>query len=238
MSKEVFHIKGLLYKVDIRIWKRHRKSFGRLKNICVRLDGCSNYLESPWDVNIYAGLLSFFLNVCFSKIWWGRVYKKIKWSRQRIFETKRVAEKNPLEVVRFAELVHQPLCLFSFLHLSLLVVLPEWPGELVVVHGGPVLTLAPQFGNPNWVHDLEDTLFPVQPVDATRIAVRLEQQLLQKLPKHDVWTALFRPPFAILILVLIIFVKVFLFLDHRQRVGVGKCSLPRVGRRRQAWREI
>ena len=85
-----------------------------------------------------------------------------------------------------AELVHQPLCALSLLHDSLLVVLSQRSRELVVIHGRPVLPLSPQGGDTGRVDNLEDSLLPVQPVDASRVHVGLEQQLLDELPKVDV----------------------------------------------------
>lgn len=45
------------------------------------------------------------------------------------------------------ELVDEPLAPFRLLHDALLVVLSDAPGEFVVVHGRPVLSLAPQPGD-------------------------------------------------------------------------------------------
>lgn len=54
-----------------------------------------------------------------------------------------------------AELVDEPLTPLGFLHNSLLVVLSDAPGQLVVVHGGPVLSLSPQPGDTHWILNLE-----------------------------------------------------------------------------------
>jgi len=89
-------------------------------------------------------------------------------------------------VVGLAELIYEPLGLFRLLHLALLVVLPERPGELVVVHGGTVLALTPKRGNPDRVDNLEDSLLSVQPVDAARVALWLQEELLEELPQHNV----------------------------------------------------
>ena len=85
-----------------------------------------------------------------------------------------------------AELVHQPLRALSLLHDSLLVVLSQRSREFVVIHGRPVLPLSPQGGDTGRVDNLEDSLLPVQPVDASRVHVGLEQELLDELPKVDV----------------------------------------------------
>ena len=70
-----------------------------------------------------------------------------------------------LEAVRVAELVDQPLRPLSLLHDTLLVVLAYRATELVVVHGRPVLALAPEFCHPHRVLDLEDALLAVDPAD-------------------------------------------------------------------------
>lgn len=88
--------------------------------------------------------------------------------------------------VRRAELVHEPLGALSFLHDALLVVLADGAAQLVVVHGGPVLALAPQPGHSHRVLDLEHSAWAVQPADAAPVHLRLRQQLLQKLPQVDV----------------------------------------------------
>jgi len=52
-----------------------------------------------------------------------------------------------LEGVRVAELVDEPLRTLRLLHDALAVVLADAAAQLVVVHGRPVLALAPQFGD-------------------------------------------------------------------------------------------
>ena len=84
------------------------------------------------------------------------------------------------------ELIDKSLRSLGFLHDPLFVVLPERPGQLVVVHCRPVLALAPQRGNPRRVHDLEDALFAFHPVDAAGVQVRGAQQFLDELPQVDV----------------------------------------------------
>ena len=88
-------------------------------------------------------------------------------------------------MIRVAELVDKSLCLLSLLHDALLVVLPQGSGQLIVVHGRPVFSLAPQGRNPVGIHNLEDAALPVQPVDAARVHVWCHQQLLDKLPQVD-----------------------------------------------------
>lgn len=84
-----------------------------------------------------------------------------------------------------AELVDEPLRALRLLHDALLVVLPQRAAQLVVVHGRPVLALAPQRGHAVRVHDLEDARLAVHPVDGGRVQLRLQQQLLHKLPQVD-----------------------------------------------------
>ena len=85
-----------------------------------------------------------------------------------------------------AELVDQPLRPLSLLHDALLVVLTYRATELVVVHGRPVLALAPELGHPDRVLDLEDALLAVDPADGGAVQLRLGEQLLQELPQVDV----------------------------------------------------
>jgi len=89
-------------------------------------------------------------------------------------------------MVRVAELVNQSLTSLSLLHDPFLVVLPQRPRQLVVVHRRSVLSLSPQSGNLDRVDDLEDPLLPVDPVDVVAVQGRLEQELLDKLPEVDV----------------------------------------------------
>ena len=84
------------------------------------------------------------------------------------------------------ELVNKSLRPLRLLHDPLLVVLPERARQLVIVHGRPVLPLAPQRCHAVRVDDLEDPLLPVQPVDAAGVEVRLVEQLLDELPQVDV----------------------------------------------------
>ena len=88
-------------------------------------------------------------------------------------------------MIRVAELVDEPLRALRLLHDALLVVLPERAAQLVVVHGGPVLALAPERGHAVRVDDLEDALLAVQPVDGGGVELRLQQQLLDELPQVD-----------------------------------------------------
>lgn len=98
-------------------------------------------------------------------------------------------EGTPLQTVRMAELVHQSLAALRLLHDALLVVLPDAAAELVVVHRGPVLPLAPEPRHAHRVLDLEDPLAAVQPAYAGAVNARALQQLLQKLPQVDVASA-------------------------------------------------
>lgn len=91
-----------------------------------------------------------------------------------------------LKTIWMAELVDQPLRPLCLLHDALLVVLPDGPAQLVVIHGRPVLPLAPEPGDSDRVFNFEDPLWPVQPSDAASVQVRLAQQLLQELPQVDV----------------------------------------------------
>lgn len=106
------------------------------------------------------------------------------------------ASGHDLQAVGVAELVHEPLGPLSLLHDALLVVLSDGAGELVVVHGGTVLPLAPEAGHADAVLDLEDALLPVQPADAGAIQLWLLQQLLQELPQVDVSAAAATPSAA------------------------------------------
>lgn len=73
---------------------------------------------------------------------------------------------NILEVVWAAELVHKTLGTLSLLHDSLLVVLTDGTGKLVIVHGWPVLAFAPESCHTYAVLNLEYSLLSVQPADA------------------------------------------------------------------------
>lgn len=70
-------------------------------------------------------------------------------------------EENSSQAVRMAKLVHQSLAALRLFHNALLVVLPDTATELVIVHGGPVLPLAPEPRHPHRVLDLEDPLAAV-----------------------------------------------------------------------------
>jgi len=70
-------------------------------------------------------------------------------------------------VVGVAKLVDEPLGSFSLLHDTLLVVLPEGPGQLVEVHGRTVFSLAPQVGHLCRIDDLKDALGLISPVYVT-----------------------------------------------------------------------
>jgi len=91
-----------------------------------------------------------------------------------------------LEVVRMAELVDQSLTPLRLLHDSLLVVLSQGPGELVVVHGRTVLSLSPQSGDLDRINNLEDSLGSVDPVNVVAIQRRLQKKFLDELPEMDV----------------------------------------------------
>lgn len=49
-----------------------------------------------------------------------------------------------LQAVRMAELIHEPLASLCLLHDPFLVVLPDASRQLVVVHSGPIFSLAPE----------------------------------------------------------------------------------------------
>lgn len=95
----------------------------------------------------------------------------------------------PLQTVGMAELVYQSLAALRLLHDALLVVLPDAAAELVVVHRGPVLPLAPEPRHAHRVLDLEDPFAAVQPAYAGAVDARALQQLLQELPQVDVAAA-------------------------------------------------
>ena len=103
-----------------------------------------------------------------------------------------------------AELVDQSLTPLRLLHDPLLVVLSQGPGQLVVVHGGTVLirnillkahisnyslshlSLSPQCGDLDGIHDLEDSLGSVDPVNVVAVQRRLQEKFLHELPEMDV----------------------------------------------------
>ena len=110
-----------------------------------------------------------------------------------------------LEVVRMTELIDQSLTPLRLLHDSLLVVLSQGPGELVVVHGRTVLivrdrmledhisclsqshlSLSPQSGDLDRINNLEDSLGSVDPVNVVAIQRRLQKKFLDELPEMDV----------------------------------------------------
>ena len=57
-----------------------------------------------------------------------------------------------------AELVDQALRAFGLLHDSFLVILSNGAAELVVIHGRPVLALAPKPCDPDGILDFEHSL--------------------------------------------------------------------------------
>lgn len=85
-----------------------------------------------------------------------------------------------------AELIDQPLAALRLLHDPLLVVLPDAAAQLVVVHGWPILSLAPEPGHADRVLDLEHALAAVQPAYAGPVHAGALQQFLQELPEVDV----------------------------------------------------
>lgn len=90
------------------------------------------------------------------------------------------------KTIGMAELVDQALRSFRLLHDAFLVVLANGATQLIVVHGGAVLPLAPLLRHPHGVLDLEDTGRPVQPADAAAVQLRLAEQFLKKLPQVNV----------------------------------------------------
>lgn len=87
------------------------------------------------------------------------------------------------------ELVYQSLATLRLLHDALLVVLSDAAAELVIVHRGPILSLAPESRHAHRVFDLEDPLVAIQPAYAGAVNARTLQQLLQELPEVNVATA-------------------------------------------------
>lgn len=85
------------------------------------------------------------------------------------YDYKTHKENTALKVVGVAELVDKPLASLGLLHNPLLVVLAQGTGQLVIVHCGPVLPLAPQGRHLDRVDDLEDSLLPVDPVDVVAV---------------------------------------------------------------------
>jgi len=80
------------------------------------------------------------------------------------------------------ELVDQPLAI----HLgqdAALVVVPQRPAHRLVVHVRLVLVHAPQAGHRLRVHQLEDALLPVRPLDEARTVLAILEQLQQELPQ-------------------------------------------------------
>lgn len=88
-----------------------------------------------------------------------------------------------------AELIDQPLATLRLLHDPFLVILPDATAQLVVVHGRPILSFAPQPGHADRVLDLEHTLATVQPAYTGTVHARALKQLLQELPEVDVRAA-------------------------------------------------
>lgn len=85
-----------------------------------------------------------------------------------------------------AELVNQPLRSLSLLHDAFLVVLSDRPAQFVVVHGGSVLSLAPQSGHFDRILDLENALGAVQPSYAGAVSLGSGEEFLEELPEVDV----------------------------------------------------
>lgn len=85
-----------------------------------------------------------------------------------------------------AELVDQSLAPLRLLHDSLLVVLSQGAGQLVVVHGRTVLSLPPECGYLDRVNNLEDSLGSVDPVNVVAVQRRLQKKFLDELPEMDV----------------------------------------------------
>lgn len=87
-----------------------------------------------------------------------------------------------------AELIDQTLRSVRLLHDSLLVVLPDRPAQLVVVHFGFVLSGSPKLGDSHRILDLEDAFLLVEPANDShvgRAGVDLLQELLEELPQVD-----------------------------------------------------
>lgn len=87
------------------------------------------------------------------------------------------------------ELVHQSLGSLCLLHDALLVVLPNGPRQLVVVHRRTILPATPQASHNHRVLDLEDALCPVQPPNSGSVGLWSGQQLLEELPQMNVITS-------------------------------------------------
>lgn len=85
-----------------------------------------------------------------------------------------------------AELVDEPLGPLRLLHYAFLVVLSYRSGELVVVHGGTVLSFAPEPRHSHGIFYLEDALLPVQPPDAAAVGLWRGEELLEELPEVNV----------------------------------------------------
>jgi len=94
--------------------------------------------------------------------------------------------KGCLEVIGMTELIDKSLTPLCFLHDPFLVILTKGSGEFVIVHGWTVLSFAPQSGHLDGINNLEDALWPVNPVDVVSIQVRLHKQFLDELPQMDV----------------------------------------------------
>lgn len=120
------------------------------------------------------------------RIWKGR--------RRRRGKTEGERDGGSLQAVRMTELVHQSLATFRLLHDALLVVLSDAAAELVVIHGGSVLPLAPESRHAHRVLDLENPLAAVQPTYAGAVHPRTLQQFLQELPEMNVAAAVAHLP--------------------------------------------
>lgn len=88
----------------------------------------------------------------------SQAHAREKGGSKRILGKGEEWEENSSQAVGMAKLVHQSLAALRLLHDALLVVLPDTAAELVIVHGGPILPLAPEPRHPHRVLDLEDPL--------------------------------------------------------------------------------
>lgn len=94
-----------------------------------------------------------------------------------------------LQAVRMTELVDQSLRSLRLLHDALLVILPNGPGQLVIVHCRPVLSATPQPGHNHRVLNLKNAFAPVQPPNRRSVSLGRRQQLLEELPQMNVAAA-------------------------------------------------
>jgi len=89
-------------------------------------------------------------------------------------------------MVGWAELIYKPLGAFCLLHNAFLVVLAERARQLVIVHGRAVLTSAPECSHACRVHNFEDSMFTICPMNASRVKMGLVQEFFDKLPQMDI----------------------------------------------------